>query len=141
MTHIRVFLDRSRDMHGDPRYIATRLSHEHNPLTSVAIAYGLKQREIPYDRRYLTDEAALYCSELVVELFKAANGGVEFFEESPMSFRDTETVELHKYWVNYYGYFGMEVPKGEPGSNPGDISRDKRLHVYNVVGDISGYQP
>jgi hypothetical protein len=35
----------------------------------------------------------------------------------------------------------MEVPDGEPGSNPGDISKDSRLDVYDVVGDITGYQP
>jgi hypothetical protein len=105
------------------------------------MAYGLQQRDIPYDRRYLTDEAALYCSELIVDMFKAANDDVAFFEESPMSFRDTETGELHEYWIRYYDYFGMEVPDGEPGSNPGDISKDSRLDVYDVVGDITGYQP
>lgn len=69
---------------------------------------------MPYDDRYLTDEDALYCSELIVDMFKSANGGVEFFPEAPMSFRDIETGELHDYWVRHYNdYFGMPVPTGE----------------------------
>jgi len=141
LTSIKVFINRSKDASGYPRFLAARLEQEHRGLISEAIAYGLKQRDIPYDRRYITDEAALYCSELIVDMFKFANNGIEFFKESPMSFRDFETGEVHEYWVRYYNYFGMDVPEGEPGSNPGDISRDSKLHIYDVVGEITGYQP
>jgi hypothetical protein len=40
----------------------------------------------------------------------------------------------------YYGALGMPVPEGDPGSNPGDISKDPRLVVYEVVGNIPGMQ-
>ena len=142
LTNISIFLKRSQDQFKNPRYIAARLKNQHQHLISKAIEYGLKQRNLPYDQRYLTDEAALYCSELIVDMFKHANDGNEFFKEKPMSFRDIETGEIHSYWLRHYQeFFGMNVPEGEPGSNPGDMSKDKRLHIYDVVGDITGYEP
>lgn len=140
LTNIKVFLNRSKDRDGNVRYIVARLKQEFQNLIPKAISYGLQQRDVPYDRRYLTDETELYCSELVVDMFKNANNGISFFKESPMSFRDTETGEVHNYWEKYYEYFGMDVPEKEPGSNPGEISKDERLHVYDVVGDITGYK-
>ncbi|MEM8866193.1 MAG: YiiX/YebB-like N1pC/P60 family cysteine hydrolase [Planctomycetota bacterium] len=140
LTNLQVFIRRSNDHLENPRYMAARLLQEHLDILPAAISYGLEQRDVPYDSRYLTDEAALYCSELVVDMFKNANNGIPFFPESPMSFRDLETGEVHDYWVRYYDYFGMDVPEGAPGSNPGDISKDDRLHIYDVVGNITGYE-
>ncbi|EPR7484151.1 hypothetical protein HYO30_22045 [Vibrio parahaemolyticus] len=141
LTSLNVYLKRSWSGHQSPRYIAARLKEQYKHLIPDAIKYGLKQRDIPYDFRYLTDEANLYCSELIVDMFKFANGGTEFFKESAMSFRDTETGELHEYWVRHYmEHFGMPVPEGEPGSNPGDLSKDHKLHIFDIVGDITGYQ-
>ena len=58
-----------------------------------------------------------------------------------MSFRDLETGEVLEQWKSYYAYFGMPVPEGEPGSNPGDVSVDEKIYIYDVIGDISGYKP
>ncbi len=118
-----------------------RLQPEYQPLIAPAIQYGVSQRNIPYDQLYLTDEAALYCSELVVDMFRQANGGINFFHEEPMSFRDTQSGQVHQSWIDYYAYFGMQVPEGEPGSNPGDISLDERLSIYRVEGPIPGLRP
>lgn len=141
LTNLKIHINRSKDPQGTPRYILARLQPEHRHLIKEAISYGLEQRDIPYDRRYLTNNAALYCSELVVNMFRHANGETAFFEEKPMNFRDLRTGEIHEYWKDYYNNFGMEVPEGEPGSNPGDISKDNRLFVYEVVGEITGYRP
>jgi uncharacterized protein YycO len=141
LTNIGTHIRRSRDDNQSPRYILARLKSDYEHLVESAIDYGLAKRNIPYDYLYLTGESALYCSELVVDMFKHANDGNEFFTESPMSFRDIETGELHAQWIEYYEYFGMPVPEGQPGSNPGDISKDARLHIYDVVGNLSGYQP
>jgi hypothetical protein len=141
LTNIKVYINRSKDENGNPRYMAGRLKKEYSHLIPDAISYGLRQRDIPYNKLYLAGEPALYCSQLVVDMFKHANKGVPFFKESPMSFSDMRTGEIHKYWVRYYSYFGMPVPEGEPGSNPGDISRDNKLEIYRVEGDITGYKP
>ena len=92
----------------------------------------------PYDRLYSTDQQALYCSELIVDMFAKANGDAPFFPERPMSFRDPATGEILRAWREYYQYFGMDVPDGEPGSNPADLSSDKRLEIISVVGSIPG---
>lgn len=140
LTHIDVFERRSDDDDKQPRVMAGRLQAQFQHLIAPAIEYGIAQRNIPYDERYLSDEAALYCSELVVDMFKDANGGEAFFTEHPMSFRITETGELHPFWIKYYAYFGMQVPEGQPGSNPGDISKDPRVEIHSIVGSIPGYQ-
>ncbi|MFC5706856.1 YiiX/YebB-like N1pC/P60 family cysteine hydrolase [Aeromonas eucrenophila] len=140
VTNLAVHLRRSEFEPGKPRYIHARLRDEHKALIPSAISYGLEKRGMPYDVIYLTDELALYCSELVVDMFKHANGGVAFFPEKPMSFRDLKTGEISPSWVDYYETFGMKVPEGEPGSNPGDISRDIQLNILSVVGVITGYK-
>ena len=115
LTNIKVYLNRSNDSNGNHRYILARLKPEYQHLLPEAISYGLKQRDIPYDHLYVAGNAALYCSKLIIEMFKHANGGVPFFKEVPMSFRDLETGEIHEYWIKYYEYFGMDVPEKEPG--------------------------
>jgi hypothetical protein len=139
ITQVDFFLRRSEDLESRPRYICARLKKENDTLIPRAIEYGLSKRNIPYDALYLTDEAFLYCSELVVDMFRSANNGMPFFFERPMSFRDLIAGEIHPAWVEYYSKFGMEVPQGEPGSNPGDISKDIRLSIVHVEGDITGY--
>ncbi|MFC4992739.1 YiiX/YebB-like N1pC/P60 family cysteine hydrolase [Rubritalea tangerina] len=137
LTHIHVYLNRSRWEGGGHRYIGARLKAQHRDLIEGALAYGMQQRDVPYDARYLPDESALYCSELIVDMFKHASGGV-FFPESPMDFRDIATGEVHPAWVDYYGYFGMPVPEGKAGSNPGDMSKDEKLEVYHVSSNLTG---
>jgi Permuted papain-like amidase enzyme, YaeF/YiiX, C92 family len=140
VTQIDVFLRRSADpLNGRQRYLVSRLKAAHRHLIASSIKYGLNQRNIPYDDLYLTDSAALYCSELVVDMFRYANGGQEFFPEHAMSFRDLATGEIHPIWIEYYAKFGMEVPEGQPGSNPGTISKDSRLDLVTVQGPPAGY--
>jgi len=139
LTNIRMFLTQSKFRDSGPRYMLGRIQQSDHHLITGAIEYGLAQRDVPYDHLYLTDEDALYCSELVIDMFRASNNGVSYFPESPMNFRDTETGQLHETWISYYRRFGMEVPEKEPGSNPGEISLDERLDIYEVYGPIPGY--
>ena len=139
VTSLGVFLRRSELASGKPRYLLARLENQYHGLLPDAIQYGLDQRNLPYDHLYLTDAAALYCSELVVDMFRYANGGSDFFPEQPMSFRDIVSGEIHPGWIEYYAKFGMEVPDGQPGSNPGSISRDARLKILDVQGPPTGY--
>lgn len=140
VTSLAVHLRRSQDQSGLARYVVQRLKPAYANLIPSAVAYGLKQRDVPYDDRYLTDQNALYCSELVVDMFAEANAGAPFFPERPMSFRDKVTGEIHPAWVSYYERFGMDVPDGEPGSNPGALSLDDRLDLVMVRGPIVGWR-
>lgn len=139
VTQIAVHLRRSAYVTDTPRFLLGRLNEEHAALIPAAIEYGLQQRNKPYDQLYLTDEGSLYCSELVIDMFKSANNGVEFFVEKPMSFIDLVTGDIHPVWIEYYAKFGMEVPAAHPGSNPGDISKDDRITIVHAAGPITGY--
>ncbi len=139
LTNYRMFLTSSKFRDSGPRYMLGRIREEDRQLIPEAIRYGLDRRDIPYDQLYLTDENALYCSELVVDMFKFANNGIEYFPETPMSFRNNTNGELNEMWISYYRRFGMAVPENEPGSNPGDLSRDARVLIYEVEGPIPGY--
>lgn len=143
LTHIDIFLRRStfqNQINSEPRYMIGRLKKEFMSLVPPAMEYGLRQRDIPYDQLYMPDATKLYCSELVVDMFKHANAGNEFFPETPMSFRDLNTGLIHPHWINHYRYFGLDVPDGEPGSSPGDVSLDNRIEVYEIHGPIFGLE-
>ncbi|WON76377.1 YiiX/YebB-like N1pC/P60 family cysteine hydrolase [Serratia sp. UGAL515B_01] len=139
VTSLSVFLRRSEFKFGKPRYILTRLHRQFRSLIPNAIQYGLEQRNRPYDQLYLTETSALYCSELIVDMFRYANGGNEFFVEQPMSFHDPASGKILPVWIEYYAKFGMNVPQGQPGSNPGSISKDERLSIIEIQGPPSGY--
>lgn len=140
LTHINVHLRRSKDNEGKQRYMLGRLKHGYCHLIENAINYGLQKRNVPYDMLYLTDEKSIYCSELIVDMFKHSNNGNEFFPKAPMNFKNLETGEYHPHWIEYYEYFGIDVPQGTLGSNAGDLSRDSKIEIYSVEGNIAGYE-
>lgn len=135
-TTIFDYFDRSRDEHGRPRILHSRLSKKYRGLAVSAANLAKHFIGTPYDPLYANNNAALYCSELIVDLFRLANGGTPIFEEKPMSFRDQETGEVLEYWTKYYESFGAEVPEGELGSNPGELSMSTKFHYHKQLGSL-----
>ena len=76
---------------------------------------------LPYDSLYIPDLKAVYCSELVQHAF-CNRQGERLFKPIGMTFRDS-TGEIPSYWKDFYRQFGMQVPEGVEGSNPGELSR------------------
>ena len=76
---------------------------------------------LPYDSLYLPDLKAVYCSELVLYSFRDKHDE-KVFQPIGMTFRDS-TGEIPSYWKDFYRQFGMQVPEGVEGSNPGELSR------------------
>lgn len=83
----------------------------------------------PYDDLYLPGDSAVYCSELV-QLCYVNTSGELIFDTVPMSFHD-ESGKITDYWREFYGQRGMVVPEGEPGTNPGELSR---RHQITIIG-------
>ena len=81
----------------------------------------------PYDFFFMPDDSAFYCSELVQKSYRDANGQL-IFKPIPMSFHD-KTGRVTKHWRDYYAANGLTVPEGEPGSNPGALSRSDKIVV------------
>ena len=81
----------------------------------------------PYDDLYLPGDSALYCSELV-QMNYVDSAGRLIFETVPMSFHDASG-QVTDYWIDFYSGRGMMVPEGEPGSNPGELSRRSQVSI------------
>lgn len=81
----------------------------------------------PYDNLYLPGDSAVYCSELVQMCFIDPSGKL-VFDLVPMSFHDA-TGQVTDYWQEFYQARGMKVPEGEPGSNPGELSRREQVTI------------
>ena len=85
----------------------------------------------PYDKAFLPDNGALYCSELIYECFLedySYESGTDrhLFKAGPMNWRDANG-NLPKYWVKHFKKLKMAVPEGVMGTNPTDLSRSPLL--------------
>ena len=138
LTPVNAFLDRARDAQGRPRIIVARLKAEYSYLLEPAEQYCHSVIGTPYDVSFGPDPAALYCSELIVDAFRAANAGQDFFPEQAMTFKDPVTGEILEYWKTYYQALGSEVPEGEIGSNPGSLSLSGKLTGHTQLGGLRG---
>ena len=85
----------------------------------------------PYDFNFMPDDSAFYCSELVQKCYRDSRGEL-VFKPIPMSFHD-KSGRITPYWHDYYARQGLQVPEGEPGSNPGDLSRSAAICILGVV--------
>lgn len=81
----------------------------------------------PYDHLFLKDNEEIYCSELVQFSFVDAQGK-HVFEAIPMSFHDA-TGNITDYWKNFYEKRGLDVPEGQPGTNPGELSQRENVRI------------
>jgi hypothetical protein len=140
VTPLEEFLSRSKDDFERPSVFVGRLRNEYRHLIPAAIENALERKGLPYDRFFLSGENAYYCSELVVDAFRYANEDVAFFPEQPMSFIDRNTGEVHENWTKYYQRLGMELPVGEHGSSPGEISLSPKIEVLHRYGFLTHWE-
>src|SRR5690606_25933297 len=102
ITPLQDFLDRSRDSSGRPKVIAGRLKKKHQKLIPAALSFAQAQEGLPYDAVFAADNGKYYCSELVYDAYKHANGGQPFFQLQPMTFNDPATGRIFPAWQTYY---------------------------------------
>ena len=132
LTPIDTFLQRSdHTPDGKPLVLLGRLKDPSHVGASVAKAKTYLGR--PYDFLYEPNDSAIYCSELVHYAYFSATGE-ELFPQQPMSFHD-ESGEITPFWIDHYRKWNRAVPEGEPGTNPGGISRSE--HIV-IVGKFFG---
>ena len=84
----------------------------------------------PYDHTFMPGNGALYCSELVRESFRLADGSF-LFNEAPMNFLAPDG-STPQYWKQLFDGLGMEVPQGVLGTNPQDMSRSPLLETVET---------
>ena len=111
-----------------PVYIVKRLKD--NKLAKEWIEKAKSFCGQPYDMRFLPDNGAMYCSELVRESFLDA-AGRPVFDNEPMNFRAADG-SMPPYWEWLFGRLGTPVPQGLPGTNPQGMSASPVLKEVPV---------
>lgn len=109
--------------------LLARLKPDFQKLIPDAKKFGLLQLGQPYDDAFLPGNGKWYCSELLYEAFKSANGRNAVFELSPMTFKIPGSDRFFPAWETYYKNLGLSIPEGVPGCNPGGLSRSPKLEV------------
>ncbi len=118
------FLKNAPLVGGQPGVVVKRLSVEFSAAETVRRAEAHVGEE--YDWSYTPDNGRMYCSELVYESYFSKDGG-RIFTAVPMSFRNEEG-NIPDFWVELFAKLGEEIPEGEPGTNPNDMSEDPALY-------------
>ncbi len=119
LTPIDTFLYRS------PHVIVGRVTADCSMERSVKKCITMLDK--PYDDLYLPGDSAVYCSELVQLNYVTSDGSL-VFAPVPMSFHD-DSGRVTDYWIEFYRQRGMTVPEGEPGTNPGELSRRPQITI------------
>ena len=115
------------------RYVQVRLRFPLRDLAVRATRAALRRLGLAYDPLFRVGDDRYYCAELVYEAFREANGGTPLFPLAPMSFGDTDAPDdpWWPIWRRYFAALGEEVPQGEPGLNPGALSRSEHVEVLH----------
>lgn len=111
-----------------PQVIVGRVNVECDMARSVRCCLMMVGK--PYDDLYLPGDSAIYCSELV-QMNYVTIAGEAVFAPIPMSFHD-RTGRILDEWIDFYSRHGMQVPEGEPGSNPGELSCRRQVTIIGL---------
>lgn len=117
------FVAESPKIDGKPALIVKRLTLPFP--ASDAIFRAKAHLGEPYDWLYLPDNGAMYCSELVYDSYRDADGN-PIFESEPMNFRASDGT-MPEFWVRLYSEAGIDIPEGLPGTNPNSLSKHPSL--------------
>lgn len=138
-TPLDEFLARSHDARGRPKVVVGRLRPAYRPLIPRALDEAAALLGTPYDKVFAIGNDGFYCSELVYEAFRRANGGRPLFDLAPMTFRDPATGAMLSAWADYFRKLDAPIPEGQPGLNPGGISRSPALRIVHAYGRPTGW--
>lgn len=138
-TSLDDFLNRSANGDGTSRVLVGRIEGPQARLIPGAIRAARSFRGLPYDSVYEIDNSSFYCSELIYEAFRQANDGTPIFELAPMTFKDPLSGATFPAWVDYYRKLNIAVPEGEPGLNPGGMSRAPFVRIVHAYGRPDGW--
>lgn len=140
LTSIDTFLNRSFDVNGNSKVIVGRMKEKYRSLIPAAVAHSKNLLGKTYDYVFDITNDTYYCSELVHDAYKKANGGEAIFKLYPMTFIDPDTQKTFGIWTDYYNELGEVIPEGAPGLNPGGISRSPYIEIVHKYGIPSGMQ-
>lgn len=100
-----------------------RLKQASSDVIGAAIVQARRMLGRPYNDSYVLDENSYYCSDFIERAFRAH----KVFALQPLRFRNPDTGIIAPYWIEFYRQRGMQVPEGQPGTNPNDMARSSAL--------------
>ncbi len=124
LTPLKKFTDRTTN----PMLVG-RVKKQYAGVAARAVNYALAEKGVPYDDEFLYNNKKYYCSELIYDAFKRANGGNDFFVLEPMTFKQPGSNQFFPVWITYYEKLGIPIPEAEPGINPGGISTSAKIDI------------
>jgi hypothetical protein len=134
-TALKDFLGRSFDVSGQPKVMVGRITNEE--ISSKAISHVKQFYGKAYDDIFDINNDRYYCSELIY--YSYMDGNDPIFNLLPMTFKAPGTDEFDPAWIEYYRELGVSIPEGEPGLNPGGISRSHYVNMIYRFGNPKGY--
>lgn len=132
------FLNRSADDEGNPKVVVGRFKKEFQHLIPKAISNLQKYEASAYNKSYIMGNDSVYCSQLLYLIFKEANKGIDVFQLAPMTFKQPASNDFFPVWLEYYNDLGIPIPEGEPGINPGGMSRSPFIEIIHSYGKPEG---
>lgn len=136
VTPLDEFLLRSEDTSGHPRVMAGRVDDQEKTLVPAAIKEAMKDLSAPYNATFSPHGPGFYCSQLIIQSFLQANHDNAVFATYPMNFKEEKSHTFPKAWVDYFAELQQSIPQGQPGSNPGQLSRDPHIDILYFYGDL-----
>ncbi len=117
-----------------PRSVVGRLEEGYQHLIPKAFDEGMKLIDKEYDDGFILGNDKYYCSELIYDILLKANNGIPVFPLNIMTFKSPDTGEITEEWKSYFEKYGLPIPEGEPGVNPGAMSRSSVIKIiYNYL--------
>lgn len=114
-----------------PISVVGRLKGDYQCFIPKAIeeAFVLVGKE--YDDGFVMGNDKYYCSEFIYEILLRANNNVPVFSLNIMTFKSPESDEITEGWEDYFQKLNLPVPEGEPGINPGAMSRSNVIDIVH----------
>lgn len=114
-----------------PVSVVGRLKHECQYCIPLAIEEGLKLVGKDYDDGFIMGNDKYYCSELIYDIFLKANEGIPIFALNIMTFKSSVTGDITDGWKSYFEKYDLPIPEGQPGINPGAMSRSDVIDIIH----------
>lgn len=131
LTPINDFLYPKKSENCYPKSVVGRLNKEFQHLIEPALKEGMKLVGTEYDYGFVLGNDKYYCSELIYEIFKRANNGIDVFPLNIMTFKAEGSDETSEGWIEYFNNHRLSIPEGKLGINPGAMSRSNVLSIVH----------
>src|SRR5690554_3090593 len=113
----------TENLKNDQNMVVYRLKKNDQNSIESAIMKANSMLGKPYNWSYVLNEESYYCSDFIERIFREDS----VFEHIPMNFINPETQQIDDFWIQFYQKIELEVPQGQPGTNPNQLASSPKL--------------